>query len=483
MSHQQVVQQQQPQQLLESQWESPAESKHDPMAMVKNLQRPTLDETSGESSRAIVTETSKASKSSRSGSSSGGATKSRRKKADATDKISSKTNGLQQAQQAATSNREVERSQDEITRNDRVSIKSEHDAGDGLEQRWHYGVPNGDVGFSAPSSSPSSSSVAFFPTSPHSHHHHPHYPYHPHPSLHPLPHHGGVASQSEGSTSSTSSVSYTTLLNVPQTTSTRNEDERQRWPSVAAQSQQSQDKVVVPNIEEELGFLAEHNNGSGSPRTQATAKPAGETDNEAGPASAAPKKLNIPDNMNKGFMASYLKFLQGEREGSPPPVMRAGRKATWAKPVPSTPSGPAKHGVAASTASGTKDTPSANKANDVSNGGIPAASENLSANYSIPALQTSKTVASQQQQQPTPNAARKRKYNTPSSPAGSNHEGNAHSVEDSGGGSVATDANKKLANSVVQPPAVSSPNIIISVPKKARYLQQQHLLQSQQTDV
>lgn len=66
-------------------------------------------------------------------------------------------------------------------------------------------------------------------------------------------------------------------------------------------------KVVVPNIEEELGFL--------------------KVDEQ--PIECAKSK-----DPNSGFMTSYLKFLQGDREPSPPPANRGGRKASYNRYVP-----------------------------------------------------------------------------------------------------------------------------------------------------
>ncbi|XP_052897735.1 uncharacterized protein LOC128304555 isoform X4 [Anopheles moucheti] len=174
-----------------------------------------------------------------------------------------------------------------------------------------------------------------------------------------------------------------------------------------------------------VGTASKHNGSSSSPRTaQASNKASGETESGNDLEPVAPKKLNVPDNMNKGFMASYLKFLQGEREGSPPPVMRTGRKATWTRPV-TTPSGPAavKNSTATNAASSVSSRSNSaaaggSKAHDVSNGIPEVECETQSANYSIPALQTPKPASQQQQQS---NANRKRKYNAPS-PAGTNHE-------------------------------------------------------------
>lgn len=98
-------------------------------------------------------------------------------------------------------------------------------------------------------------------------------------------------------------------------------------------------KVIVPNIEEELDFLAEVNE-------TLTPQPSTSANNCK---VAAPKPVNAPSapvtsssskmhekksfpsytNPASGFMASYMKFLQGERDASPPQNKRSSKN--WAK--------------------------------------------------------------------------------------------------------------------------------------------------------
>lgn len=139
-------------------------------------------------------------------------------------------------------------------------------------------------------------------------------------------------------------------------------------------------KVVVPNIEEELGFLAE-NSRSGSIQqtsTHQTSSTGASTQNHLTllgatnssmshhnqpnqqhlqhhshannqnanhSQSSASNPMNqqkttpltdkkfIPSGPTGGFMASYLKFLQGERDSSPPPMHRGsgGGRKTWSR--------------------------------------------------------------------------------------------------------------------------------------------------------
>lgn len=44
--------------------------------------------------------------------------------------------------------------------------------------------------------------------------------------------------------------------------------------------------------------------------------------------------VDKPTGPGSGFMSSYLKFLQGERDTSPPPAIRGGKKQTWAARTP-----------------------------------------------------------------------------------------------------------------------------------------------------
>lgn len=94
--------------------------------------------------------------------------------------------------------------------------------------------------------------------------------------------------------------------------------------------EEEQPKVVVPNIEEELGFLAEQRANTSS--TVAPPSQQQSINNTSQESKVMDKKFNVPvTGPGSGFMASYLKFLQGERDTSPPPAGRGARKSTWSR--------------------------------------------------------------------------------------------------------------------------------------------------------
>lgn len=163
-------------------------------------------------------------------------------------------------------------------------------------------------------------------------------------------------------------------------------------------------KVVVPNIEEELGFLAENNrsgsnsvqqqqqtsNNRQSQQSQPTQlnRPANNvathTSQQQLPAqpttSTAPKVLENkfkPSGPGAGFMGSYLKFLQGERDTSPPPANRGNRKTSWTRPAANTNANTSTSATITNTAAGTN----AKQLNQVSNGMI--AQQPISTNQTI----------------------------------------------------------------------------------------------------
>lgn len=85
--------------------------------------------------------------------------------------------------------------------------------------------------------------------------------------------------------------------------------------------QEDQPKVVVPNIEEELNYLAEDN---------VVYKTSAPNNSCVRPNTVVNKKNDKNSGPGVGFMNSYLKFLQGEKDSSPPPSAR-GRKQSWTK--------------------------------------------------------------------------------------------------------------------------------------------------------
>lgn len=100
-------------------------------------------------------------------------------------------------------------------------------------------------------------------------------------------------------------------------------------------------KVLVPNIEEELEFLTENSRSGNAvqqlPNMQTAIHGSSGANQQAKPAAiktvADTKKFNTPTGPGSGFMQSYLKFLQGERDSSPPPINRNVRKQFPATPA------------------------------------------------------------------------------------------------------------------------------------------------------
>ncbi|KAF5302320.1 hypothetical protein FQA39_LY10359 [Lamprigera yunnana] len=104
-----------------------------------------------------------------------------------------------------------------------------------------------------------------------------------------------------------------------------NEQSPQAASSQFLQQDDSQPKVVVPNIEEELNFLTETDSALSYTQSSGARPPT--TPNTT-------SKSEKPSGPGAGFMNSYLKFLQGERDTSPPPVPKGTKKHTWSRAKP-----------------------------------------------------------------------------------------------------------------------------------------------------
>lgn len=143
---------------------------------------------------------------------------------------------------------------------------------------------------------------------------HPHGPHHPPP---PLPYFAPFHLPPHP-TEYPSSVELTPLTNY-----------NEQSPQASSQYQpqpEEHPKVVVPNIEEELNFLSQDSTRVSNNQHQHQSVPKPSVPMNSGTNKSAEKSVGT----GPSFMSSYLKFLQGERDTSPPPAMRGGnRKQTW----------------------------------------------------------------------------------------------------------------------------------------------------------
>lgn len=149
---------------------------------------------------------------------------------------------------------------------------------------------------------------------PHSHHAPPPIPYFP--AFHLAPHHPEFSSSVE--------IAPLSAYNEQSSQNTSNN----QYQSNAAEEQP---KVVVPNIEEELNFLS----GGGANRSNSTAATTNQMNVPSQSPHMPPQPSKVPEKKSStpgtGFMNSYLRFLQGERDTSPPPITRGTRKSTWTR--------------------------------------------------------------------------------------------------------------------------------------------------------